>query len=103
MFGIKNVVIKRPFADFVINSDVGKVCENRKRNCHHREKLYCILKGSERVAPGCSSCCGAFLSHPGLGQHDSASEDWESGTRLRQEHAGGAQQVQGQENILGRK
>ena len=25
MFGIKNVVIKRHFADFVINSEVGKV------------------------------------------------------------------------------
>ena len=28
MFGIKNVVIKRDFAHFVIHSDVGKVVKN---------------------------------------------------------------------------
>ena len=30
MYGIKNVVIKRRFADFVINSEVGKVCKKGK-------------------------------------------------------------------------
>ena len=65
--------------------------------CNH------LLKGSERVASKCSSCCGTFLPHPGPCQHECASEDRESGARLQQEDAGGAQQVQGQADILGRK
>ena len=40
MFGIKNVVIKRDFADFVINSNVGKVCKFLKRTHAHSFQLF---------------------------------------------------------------
>ena len=60
-----------------------------------------LFKGPESLAPRCTCCCGAFLSHPCPGGHECVWQDRQGGAILWQEHLGGAQQVQGQEDILG--